>query len=134
MDSNNMVVLIGRLSADPELRYTNGGDPVANFGIAVNRWVRKDDGEFEEKLDGFFDCEHFGATAQKFAEEFKKGTPVQVTGSLHQDKFKVGNGAGTRTMSKIKVRAKTVAPVLFVPKAKPEAVAVPEPAPVAQPA
>ena len=116
MDTKNMVVLVGRLTADPELRFTNGGDPVANFSIAVNRAVRKSDGSFEDVRDGFFDCEHFGATAEKFAEDIHKGDLVQIMGSLHQDKFKVGDGAGSRTVSKIKVRAKTVARVLVAPR------------------
>ncbi len=121
MDSKNMIVLVGRLVADPELRYTDSGDPVANFALAVNRTARKPDGSFEDSLDGFFDCEHFGKTALTLAEDYGKGSEVQITGSLHQRKFKVGNGAGERTVSKISVRAKTVAPVLAPPKADPAA-------------
>ena len=121
MDSRNMIVLVGRLVADPELRFTPGGEPVANFALAVNRTTRKPDGSFEDSLDGFFDCEHFGKTAVTLAESCGKGSEVQVTGSLHQRKFKVGNGAGERTVSKIAVRAKTVAPVLAPPKAEPAA-------------
>lgn len=117
MDSRNMIVLVGRLVADPELRYTDSGDPVANFALAVNRTTRKPDGSFEDSLDGFFDCEHFGKTAVTLAENYGKGSEVQITGSLHQRKFKVGNGTGERTVSKIAVRAKTVAPVLAPPKA-----------------
>ena len=128
MDSKNMVVLVGRLVADPELRFTAGGDAVANFALAVNRTTRKPDGSFEDSLDGFFDCEHFGKTAVTLAESCGKGSEVQVTGSLHQRKFKVGNGE--RTVSKISVRAKTIAPVLAPPKADP--VAQPASAPVQQ--
>lgn len=132
MDTKNLVVLTGRLVADPELRITPKGDPVANFGLAVNRSIRKDDGSWEDQLDGFFDCEHFGDTAEKLAAELKKGTLVQIVGSLHQRKFKVGNGAGNRTVSKIEVRARSVAPVLVAPKAapaeQPVQQAVPQPA------
>ena len=130
MDTKNVVVLIGRLAADPELRYLPNGTPVANFGIAVNRSTRKPDGSFEDSLDGFFDCEHFGKTAVTLAEHYGKGSEVQVTGSLHQRKFKVGNGTGERTVSKIAVRAKTVAPVLAPAKA--DAPAQPVSAPVQQ--
>lgn len=136
MDSRNMIVLVGRLVADPELRFTAGGDPVANFALAVNRTTRKPDGSFEDSLDGFFDCEHFGKTALTLAEDYGKGSEVQITGSLHQRKFKVGNGAGERTVSKVAVRAKTVAPVLAPPKAETPAQPVTAPAEqaVAQPA
>ncbi len=120
MDTKNMVVLTGRLVADPDLRVTPGGDPVVTFGLAVNRNIKKPDGGWEDKLDGFFDCEHFGETAVKFAEDFGKGDLVQITGSLQQRKFKVGNGDGSRTVSKIEVRAKTIAALLVAPKAKPQ--------------
>jgi single-strand DNA-binding protein len=116
VDSRNMLVLIGRLVKDPELRYLPNGTPVAEFAVAVNRSVRKDDGSFEDSLDGFFDCQLFGGTAVTLAEGHHKGAELQVVGSLHQRKFKVGNGAGERTVSKIEVRAKTVAPVLVVAK------------------
>ena len=118
MDTKNVVVLIGRLSADPDLRYTNGGDPVVNFALAVNRSYRDDDGEWQDKLDGFFDCHHFGTTAVKFAEDFKKGALVQITGSLQQSKYKVGEAPNERTLSKIEVKVSTIGPVLFVPRAK----------------
>ena len=117
METKNMVVLIGRLVAEPELRYMPNGQPVANFSLAVNRSIRKDDGSFEDSLDGYFDCELFGGTAVTLAEDYGKGALVQVTGSLHQRKFKVGNGAGNRTVSKVEVRAKTVAPILTAAKA-----------------
>lgn len=131
MDSRNMIVLVGRLVADPELRYTATGDPVANFALAVNRTTRKPDGSFEDSLDGFFDCEHFGRTALSLAESCGKGSEVQVAGSLHQNKFKVGNGAGQRNVSKIVIKAKTVAPVLA--PAKQQAPAQPVQQPAAQP-
>jgi single-stranded DNA-binding protein len=73
METKNVVVLVGRLVADPELRYMPSGDPVANFALAVNRSVRKDDGSFEDSLDGYFDCDYFGDSALKFAEDFHKG-------------------------------------------------------------
>lgn len=118
MDTKNVVMLTGRLVADPELRITPGGDPVVTFGLAVNRSIKKPDGSWEDKLDGFFDCEHFGETAVKFAEDYGKGDMIQVTRSLQQRKFKVANGDGSRTVSKIEVRAKTLAAVLVAPKAK----------------
>jgi single-strand DNA-binding protein len=130
VDSRNMLVLIGRLVKDPELRYLPNGTPVAEFAVAVNRPVRKDDGSFEDSLDGFFDCQLFGGTAVTLAEGYHKGAELQVTGSLHQRKYKVGNGAGQRTVSKIEVRAKTVAPVLAAAKAQTaSAPSQPEPQP-----
>ncbi|MBA3423642.1 MAG: single-stranded DNA-binding protein [Rubrobacter sp.] len=115
MDTKNVVVLVGRLVAEPELRYMPNGTPVANFAIAVNRSTRKPDGNFEDSLDGFFDCEIFGAQALALAENTGKGTEVNLTGSLLQKKFQ-SKGPQSRTISKIEIRVSSVAPVLQVPK------------------
>lgn len=116
MDTKNVVVLVGRLVADPELPYMPNGTPVANFAVAVNRSSRKPDGTFEDTLDGFFDCEVFGGQALALAENTGKGAEIHVTGSLRQKKFKSGNGAGARTISKIEIRVSSVAPALAVPR------------------
>ncbi|MFN2588770.1 MAG: single-stranded DNA-binding protein [Actinomycetota bacterium] len=110
MDPRNVVMLVGHLTADPDLRYTPQGTPIAVFGLAVNSRSHKGGGEFEDVLDGFFDCSLIGGTALTFVEGFKKGAGVQITGSLHQSKF---TPKGTdRKISKIEVRARTVAPIL----------------------
>jgi single-strand DNA-binding protein len=115
VSQKNIVVLVGRLAADPELRYLPNGTPVANFGVAVNRSVRKENGSFEDSLDGFFDCEVFGGQAVALTEGSAKGTEIALTGHLLQKKFK-SSGDQPRTISKIEVRVATVAPVLQAPK------------------
>ena len=110
MNSRNMVVLIGRLTKDPDLRYLPSGVPVADFSVAVNRSTPKGDGRFEDSLDGFFDCTLMGGAALTFVDDYGKGREVQVTGSLHQSKFKPKGS--DREVSRIEVRAKTVAPVV----------------------
>ena len=117
MDTKNVVALVGRLAADPELRYTKDGKPVTNFAVAVNRSVRKSNGKFEDVLDGFFDCEIWGGEALALAEKFKKGADVQLTGSLMQKKFKTKDG---RTVSRIEIKVKSIAAVIQGPK-KPKA-------------
>ena len=113
METKNVVVLIGRLVTEPELRFTPEGKSVANFSLAVNRSFRGDDGQWHDKFDGFFDCEYFSRTAEKFAEDFKKGDLIQVTGSLHQNKYKVGTKPNEKTVSKILVTVKTISSVLI---------------------
>lgn len=129
MDTKNVVVLSGRLVADPELRYMPNGTPVANFAIAVNRSVRKDDGTFEDSLDGFFDCEVFSGQALALVDTCKKGSEVQLTGSIMQKKYK-SKGAEPRTISKIEIRVSQIAPALVIPKpaVQTEAVAEVQPA------
>lgn len=139
METKNVVVLVGRLVKDPELRYMPNGTSVAGFALAVNRSVRKDDGSFEDALDGYFDCDLVGKVAETLCEDFHKGALVQVTGSLIQRKWKVGNGAGSRTASKIEVKVKSIASVILPPRkdasAAPPVAAVPEQAaPELQPA
>ena len=131
MDIKNLVMVIGRLAADVELRYLDDGTPVANFAVAVNRSTRKADGSFEDSLDGFFDCEVFGRQALALAETCAKGSEVHILGSLLQKKFKT-NGAQPRTVSKVEIRVKSIAPVL--PAAKSEAPAAGDKAREAQPA
>ena len=116
MDTKNLVVLTGRLGADPEMRVTPGGDPVANFSLAVNRSFKGQDGQWHDKLDGFFDCEIFAGVAEKFVVEFKKGDLIQVTGTLAQDTYKVGTEPNVRKVSKILVKVKTVGTVLVAPR------------------
>src|SRR5688500_16830989 len=116
MDTKNMVVLTGRLGADPDLRVTPSGDPVANFSLAVNRSFKGQDGKWNDKLDGFFDCEIFAGVAEKFVAEFKKGELIQVTGTLAQDTYKVGTEPNVKKVSKIVVKVKTVGTVLVAPR------------------
>lgn len=130
METKNVVVLIGRPVADPELRYTTAGKAVANFSLAVNRSYRSDDGEWHDKLDGYFDCEYFSGLAEKFVAEFKKGDLIQVTGSLFQNKYKVGTKPNEKTVSKVLVTVKTISSVLVAPRPPAEASAPAE----AQPA
>ncbi len=111
MDTRNAVMLIGRLVGDPELRYLPNGTPVANFAIAVNRSVRKDDGSYDDSLDGFFDCEFFGGQAVTLAETASKGTEVTLVGSLRQNKFQT-KGQPPRTISKVEIRVTQIAPTL----------------------
>lgn len=115
MSTRNLVLLVGRLVADPELRYLPNGAPVANFALAVNRTVRKQEGGFEDSVDGFFDCELFGGQAVPLAEDYKKGAELQVTGSLRQKKFET-KGEQPRKVSRIEIRVESIAPVLVVPK------------------
>ena len=114
--NKNLVFLVGRLAADPELKFLSNGTPVANFAVAVNRSNRKPDGGFEDSLDGFFDCELFGGQAQALAETCSKGTEVQLSGSLRQKKFQT-SGQSSRTVSRIEIRVESIAHVLEAKKA-----------------
>lgn len=77
----NKVFLIGRLTRDPELRYTTSGTAVATFGFAVNReYLSK--GEKKEETC-YLNLVVWGKQAEICAEYLKKGNLIFVEGSLH---------------------------------------------------
>jgi len=82
MSDLNRVLLVGRLTRDPEVRYTSGGMPIVNVGLAVNG--RKKDaatGQWTE-VPNFFDVVLFGERFEKLATHMEKGTRIGVDGSL----------------------------------------------------
>jgi single-strand DNA-binding protein len=83
--SLNRVMLIGRLTRDPELRYTPSGSPVCNMGIATNRYGQDQNGERKEFTD-FHDIVVWNMGNRKLAElcgqYLQKGRLVYVEGRL----------------------------------------------------
>jgi len=79
--SINHVVLIGRLTRDPELRELPAGSSVCNLRIACNRFRRDDDGEYHEHPN-YFDVATFGGLAENVARYLAKGRLVAVAGRL----------------------------------------------------
>jgi single-strand DNA-binding protein len=90
--ADNTVTLVGNITDDPELRFTPSGRPVANFTVAVNRRYKNNDGQWEDKLDGFFRCNVWADQAENAAESLQKGTRVVVTGRLQQRSWEDNDG------------------------------------------
>lgn len=83
----NKVLLAGRLTRDPELRYTSGGTAVCEFGIAVNRtWFDKSTGTRKEETL-FADCTAWLKTAETIAKHLRKGREIFVEGRLKLDQW-----------------------------------------------
>ena len=76
----NLVILTGRLTNDPELKYGASGTAYCKFTLAVNR-MKKDD-----PADFIF-CSAFGKTAELIAEYVKKGHQLGVQGRIQQDTY-----------------------------------------------
>lgn len=91
----NSVNITGRLTKDPTAAATQSGTSVASFSIA---WSEP----FGEKRTSFFDVTAFGKTADFAAKWLKKGTKVEVTGRLTQDRYTTRDG---QQASKVKVIA-----------------------------
>lgn len=82
MSDLNRVTLVGRLTRDPEVRYTSGGMPIVNLGLAVNG-KKKDpaSGQWTE-VPNFFDIVMFGDRFEKLASHLEKGRRIGIDGSL----------------------------------------------------
>ena len=87
MANLNKVMLIGRLTRDPETRHTQGGNSVTNFGLAVNRTYRKKDSDEQVEETTFVDVEAWGKTGETFARYMKKGSQAYVEGRLKLDSW-----------------------------------------------
>ncbi|WP_047998624.1 single-stranded DNA-binding protein [Lactiplantibacillus herbarum] len=87
----NRTVLVGRLTRDPELRYTNGGAAVATFTIAVNRQFTNQSGEREAD---FISCVIWRKAAENFANFTHKGSLVGIDGRIQTRNYE--NQQGTR--------------------------------------
>lgn len=79
----NRVILIGRLTRDPELRYTRGNTAIAMFNLAVDRRV-KDDGT---KETDFIVCKCFNKLAENLTKFQKKGNLISLVGRIRTDSY-----------------------------------------------
>jgi len=85
MTDLNQVVLVGRLTRDAELKYTNSGFAILKFSLAVNRSVKKDDSWQDEV--SFFNAVIFGKRAESLAQYMLKGKQIGIAGELKQDRW-----------------------------------------------
>ena len=84
----NKTILIGRLTADPELRQTQSGISSCRFTVAVNRKYKNDKGEFEAD---FITCVAWRQTAEFVSRYFNKGKLICVEGSLRNNNYQDKN-------------------------------------------
>ena len=80
----NRVVLVGRITRDPELRKTNTGTSVVSFTLAVNRRFAKDD---EQKAD-FINCQAWRQSADFIANYVKQGALLGIEGRIQTRNYK----------------------------------------------
>lgn len=86
MSSLNKVFLMGNLTRDVQLTYLPSQTPVAEFGMAISRKFKKQDGSEGEEVC-FVDCRLFGKRAEVVQKYFKKGEPIFVEGRLQLDQW-----------------------------------------------
>lgn len=83
----NKVILIGRLTADPELRQTQSGTSTCSFSVAVDR----NNGADKEKTADFIRCVAFGKKAEFVGRYFNKGKQIAIIGNLKTGSYKDRN-------------------------------------------
>lgn len=79
----NRVILIGRLTRDPELRYTRGNTAIAMFNLAVDRRVKDD----STKETDFIVCKCFNKLAENLAKFQKRGNLISLVGRIRTDSY-----------------------------------------------
>jgi single-strand DNA-binding protein len=96
MASVNKVILIGNVGRDPEIRYTQSGEPIANFTLATNEVWNDKSGQKQERTE-WHRVEVFGKTAQVVRDYVTKGRPVYIEGSIRYEEWtdKDGNKRNT---------------------------------------
>ncbi len=98
----NSFIGIGRLTRDPELRYTPGGTGVSKFGIAINRTYRNQEGNnIEDTL--FVNVTTWGKQAENVSQFLKKGRRVAISGELRSNNWQDKEG-NKRTSFEINAR------------------------------
>jgi single-strand DNA-binding protein len=107
--ADNTVTIVGNVTRDPELRFTNTGRGMATFGVAVNRrWQNRQSGEWEEQVS-FFNVVAWGDMGENIAGSIHKGDRVIVNGRLEQRSYEPTPG---EKRSVVEVIADEVGPSL----------------------
>ncbi len=105
--NSNSITLVGNLTRDPELRYTQGGRAVANFGMAVNRRYQVN-GEWQEETS-FFNVVAWAELGENAAASLSKGSRTIVFGRLQQRDYENREG---EKRSMVEVVADDIGPSL----------------------
>lgn len=87
----NKVILIGNLGADPEIRYTQSGTPVANFNVATTERWKGQDGQQQEQTE-WHKVVAWKRLAEICSEYLNKGSKVYIEGKLQTRKWQDQNG------------------------------------------
>lgn len=91
MANFNRVILVGNLTRDPEIRYTPSGTAVTQFGLAINRRWRSQEGDNREEVC-FIDITAWGRTGEIISEYKSKGDPILIEGHLRMDSWQGQDG------------------------------------------
>jgi single-strand DNA-binding protein len=97
LPEQNSITLVGRLTRDPEVRFTAKGDAVCSFDIAVNRRFKSTSGEWKDDTT-FIGIVVWGESAKRCGDRLKKGLPVHVEGRLQSRQWETKEGQKRTTI------------------------------------
>lgn len=101
-DMMNCVQVIGRITAEPEVKVTQSGKSILSFSLAVQRDYKNRSGEYDTD---FFDCVAYESTAEYIAKYTKKGDMIAVVGSLRQNTYENREG---KKVSSVEIKVVSV--------------------------
>jgi single-strand DNA-binding protein len=96
----NRVTLVGRLTRDPELRHTQGGDPVCSIRLAVSSRARDETGSWGDRSN-YFDITVFGRQAETASTYLAKGRRIGVDGRLSWREWQAQDGSKRQSVEVI---------------------------------
>ena len=96
----NRVTLVGRLTRDPELRHTGGGDPICSIRLAVSSRSRDESGNWGDKSN-YFDVTVFGRQAETASTYLAKGRRIGVDGRLSWREWQAQDGTKRQSVEVI---------------------------------
>lgn len=82
----NKVILIGNLAADPEIKYANNGNAIANFRVATSEYRKDSEGNKVEETE-WHRVSTFGVTAENCGKYLTKGSKVYIDGKIRTRKW-----------------------------------------------
>jgi len=94
--SINKVILLGNLTKDPELKYTQGGTAVAQLTVATNRAYKLGDGSWKEEVE-FHRCVVWATLAENCSKYIQKGHKVYCEGRIQTRKYQAKDGTDRYT-------------------------------------
>ena len=99
----NKVIIAGRLTRDPEIKYLSSGNAFCAWGMAINKYYNDSNGERQQEVC-FVDCKAFGRQAEIVANYVQKGNPLFVEGRLSFYQYETEDGEKRNKLSVIAER------------------------------
>jgi single-strand DNA-binding protein len=112
LPEQNNVVMVGRLTRDPELRRTNSAKAVCSFDIAMSRRFKDSvTGEWKDADPTFVPIVVWGDQAERCGERLKKGSPVHIEGRLQTSKWTAADGTNKSRLEVVASRVQFLSAV-----------------------